>query len=120
MVCVSPDSNVSNDIYFITPQDKCKNKCIKPKFLHCDMLHYLHLFLEAGIDDAQVLTLTREDLNELFPGICNFQLRRTIMSLITDTVKVMSSVKKLVLSFSGPQIYLDTPKCRNFIVLFLL
>ncbi|XP_048063405.1 uncharacterized protein si:ch211-245h14.1 isoform X1 [Megalobrama amblycephala] len=42
---------------------------------------------EAGIDDAQVLTLTREDLNELFPGICNFQLRRTIMSLITDTMK---------------------------------
>ncbi|ROL53646.1 hypothetical protein DPX16_11255 [Anabarilius grahami] len=42
---------------------------------------------DAGIDDAQVLTLTREDLNELFPGINNFQLRRTVMSLITDTVK---------------------------------
>ncbi|XP_077076367.1 uncharacterized protein LOC143729160 [Siphateles boraxobius] len=42
---------------------------------------------DAGIDDAQVLSLTREDLNELFPGIRNFQLRRTIMGLITDTVK---------------------------------
>ncbi|XDV41430.1 hypothetical protein PO909_010307 [Leuciscus waleckii] len=42
---------------------------------------------DADIDDAQVLTLTREDLNELFPGIRNFQLRRTIMVLITDTVK---------------------------------
>ncbi|KAK7151021.1 hypothetical protein R3I93_012079 [Phoxinus phoxinus] len=42
---------------------------------------------DAHIDDAQVLTLTREDLNELFPGIKNFQLRRTIMALITDTVK---------------------------------
>ncbi|XP_016326242.1 uncharacterized protein LOC107676244 isoform X2 [Sinocyclocheilus anshuiensis] len=42
---------------------------------------------EAGIDDPQILTLTREDLNELFPGIRNFQLRRTIMTLITDTVK---------------------------------
>ncbi|XP_058611264.1 uncharacterized protein si:ch211-245h14.1 isoform X2 [Onychostoma macrolepis] len=42
---------------------------------------------EADIDDAQILTLTREDLNELFPGIRNFQLRRTIMTLITDTVK---------------------------------
>ncbi|XP_051952525.1 uncharacterized protein si:ch211-245h14.1 [Xyrauchen texanus] len=39
---------------------------------------------DAGIDDAQLLTLTREDLNELFPGIKNFQLRRTIMGLITD------------------------------------
>ncbi|XP_016378616.1 uncharacterized protein LOC107716634 [Sinocyclocheilus rhinocerous] len=42
---------------------------------------------DVGIDDAQVFTLTREDLNELFPGIKNFQLRRTIMALITDTVK---------------------------------
>ncbi|XP_018941279.1 uncharacterized protein LOC109069034 isoform X1 [Cyprinus carpio] len=42
---------------------------------------------EAGIEDSQILTLTREDLNELFPGIRNFQLRRTIMTLITDTVK---------------------------------
>ncbi|XP_042633999.1 uncharacterized protein LOC109053771 isoform X2 [Cyprinus carpio] len=42
---------------------------------------------DAEIDDAQVLTLTREDLNELFPGIKNFQLRRTIMAIITDTVK---------------------------------
>ncbi|XP_039549110.1 uncharacterized protein si:ch211-245h14.1 isoform X2 [Pimephales promelas] len=42
---------------------------------------------DADIDDAQILTLTREDLNELFPGIRNFQLRRTIMELITDAVK---------------------------------
>ncbi|XP_073672486.1 uncharacterized protein [Garra rufa] len=42
---------------------------------------------EANIDDAQILTLTREELNELFPGIRNFQLRRTIMELITDAVK---------------------------------
>ncbi|XP_050994256.1 uncharacterized protein si:ch211-245h14.1 isoform X2 [Labeo rohita] len=42
---------------------------------------------EANIDDAQILTLTREDLNELFPGIGNFQLRRTIMMLITEAVK---------------------------------
>lgn len=83
----------------------------KPKLLQCDMLHYFHLFLDANIDDAQVLTLTREDLNELFPGIRNFQLRRTIMALITDTVKVMSAVKNLVeLSFSGPQKYSHTPK----------
>lgn len=42
---------------------------------------------DAGIDDVQVLTLTREDLNELFPGIKNFQLRRKIMELITVAVK---------------------------------
>nr|XP_055041547.1 uncharacterized protein si:ch211-245h14.1 isoform X2 [Misgurnus anguillicaudatus] len=42
---------------------------------------------DAGIDDAQVLTLTREDLNELFPGIKNFQLRRKIMELITNALK---------------------------------
>ncbi|XP_043075724.1 uncharacterized protein si:ch211-245h14.1 isoform X2 [Puntigrus tetrazona] len=42
---------------------------------------------EAGIEDAQILTLTREDLNELFPGIKNFQLRRTVMTLITGTMK---------------------------------
>ncbi|XP_026146548.1 uncharacterized protein LOC113120745 isoform X1 [Carassius auratus] len=42
---------------------------------------------DAGIDDPQILTLTKEDLNELFPGLRNFQLRRTIMTLITDTVK---------------------------------
>ncbi|KAL1253953.1 hypothetical protein QQF64_016182 [Cirrhinus molitorella] len=41
----------------------------------------------ANIDDAQILTLTREDLNELFPGVQNFQLRRTIMMLITEAVK---------------------------------
>ncbi len=52
--------------------------------LQCDMLYYVHLFLEADIDDGQILTLTREDLNELFPGIRNFQLRRTIRTLITD------------------------------------
>jgi len=68
--------------------DKCKK---------CDMLQYFHLFLDADIDDAQILTLTREDLNELFPGNGNFQLRRTIMMLITDTVKVM-----VELNFSGP------------------
>ncbi|NP_001313398.1 uncharacterized protein LOC563420 [Danio rerio] len=50
---------------------------------------------EAGIDDAQVLTLTREDLNELFPGIKNFQLRRTIMAIITESVK----------DSSGPQTF---------------
>ncbi|XP_059368362.1 uncharacterized protein si:ch211-245h14.1 isoform X2 [Carassius carassius] len=42
---------------------------------------------DADIDDPQILTLTREDLNELFPGVRNFQLRRTIMTLITDTLK---------------------------------
>lgn len=66
------------------------------------MLYYVHLFVEANIDDAQILTLTREDLNELFPGIGNFQLRRTIMMLITEAVKVMSLVKMLVeINFSG-------------------
>ncbi len=68
------------------------------------MLHYVHLFLEAGIDDAQILTLTREDLNELFPGIRNFQLRRTIMTLITDTVKVMCLVKMLVTELNSKNI----------------
>ncbi len=67
------------------------------------MLYYVHLFLEADIDDGQILTLTREDLNELFPGIRNFQLRRTIRTLITDTVKVTCLVKMQVeLNFSGP------------------
>ncbi|XP_067274008.1 uncharacterized protein si:ch211-245h14.1 [Pseudorasbora parva] len=54
---------------------------------------------DAGIDDAQVLTLTREDVNELFPGIRNFQLRRTIMSLITDAVK--DSLQSGPETFSG-------------------
>lgn len=67
------------------------------------MLYYVHLFLEAGIEDSQILTLTREDLNELFPGIRNFQLRRTIMTLITDTVKVRSLVNMLVeFNLNGP------------------
>ncbi|XP_051500956.1 uncharacterized protein LOC127410015 isoform X2 [Myxocyprinus asiaticus] len=46
--------------------------------------YVLLCFSDAGIDDAQLLTLTREDLNEIFPGIKNFQLRRKIMELITD------------------------------------
>lgn len=70
--------------------------------LQCDLLHYVHLFLEADIDDAQILTLTREDLNELFPGIRNFQLRRTIRTLITDTVKVMCLVKMLLIELQWP------------------
>ncbi|TRY98108.1 hypothetical protein DNTS_028470 [Danionella cerebrum] len=39
---------------------------------------------EVRIDDTQLLTLTRDDLTELFPGIQNFQTRRTIMELIRD------------------------------------
>ncbi|KAA0708404.1 hypothetical protein E1301_Tti005646 [Triplophysa tibetana] len=46
-----------------------------------------HVLDDAGIDDAQVLTLTREDLNELFPGVKNFQLRRKIMDLIINAAK---------------------------------
>ncbi|XP_056620707.1 uncharacterized protein si:ch211-245h14.1 [Triplophysa dalaica] len=46
-----------------------------------------HVLDEAGIDDVQVLTLTREDLNELFPGVKNFQLRRKIMELIINAAK---------------------------------
>ncbi|KAK1795761.1 hypothetical protein P4O66_008828 [Electrophorus voltai] len=42
---------------------------------------------DADIDDTQLLTLTREDLNELFPGHRNFQLRKRIMELLTEEVQ---------------------------------
>ncbi|XP_076873404.1 uncharacterized protein LOC143523109 [Brachyhypopomus gauderio] len=42
---------------------------------------------DADIADTQLLTLTREDLNELFPGNRNFQLRRRMMELISEAVQ---------------------------------
>lgn len=43
----------------------------------------------ANIDEAQFLTLTREDVNELMPGLPNFQTRKKIMNLIMEkNVKV--------------------------------
>uniref|UniRef100_W5NJC8 Si:ch211-245h14.1 n=1 Tax=Lepisosteus oculatus TaxID=7918 RepID=W5NJC8_LEPOC len=45
---------------------------------------------EAEIDDTQLLTLTRQDLNELLPGPTNFQIRRKIMDFITAS-KVVDS-----------------------------
>ncbi|KAL7872202.1 hypothetical protein SRHO_G00071850 [Serrasalmus rhombeus] len=42
---------------------------------------------DAGVDDKELLTLTREDLNELFPGIQNFQLRRRIMQVISEAAQ---------------------------------
>ncbi|XP_051510326.1 uncharacterized protein LOC127415601 [Myxocyprinus asiaticus] len=59
------------------------NSC-RPNNEKFDKLASAFRFLDAGIDDVQVLTLTREDLNELFPGIKNFHLRRKIMALTTD------------------------------------
>ncbi|XP_036438460.1 uncharacterized protein si:ch211-245h14.1 [Colossoma macropomum] len=41
----------------------------------------------AGVDDKELLTLTREDLNELFPGIENFQLRRKIMQMVSEAAQ---------------------------------
>lgn len=97
-----PDNIIMPFIYH-TPKTNVKNTFIKLSSCSVTACYIVHLFLDAEIDDAQVLTLTREDLNELFPGIKNFQLRRTIMAIITDTVKVMSLVKMLVqLNLSGP------------------
>ncbi|XP_041105704.1 uncharacterized protein LOC121315568 isoform X2 [Polyodon spathula] len=44
-----------------------------------------HVFESANIDEAQFLTLTREDVNELMPGLPNFQMRKKIMNLIMET-----------------------------------
>ncbi|KAK6488538.1 hypothetical protein HHUSO_G7397 [Huso huso] len=42
------------------------------------------VFESANIDEAQFLTLTREDVNELMPGLPNFQTRKKIMNLIME------------------------------------
>ncbi|XP_015207956.1 uncharacterized protein [Lepisosteus oculatus] len=57
---------------------------------------------EAEIDDTQLLTLTRQDLNELLPGPTNFQIRRKIMDFITaskqksNRTRVESLIKSLL------------------------
>ncbi|XP_072558576.1 uncharacterized protein [Paramormyrops kingsleyae] len=49
------------------------------KFISEEAAHILREAVPYGTD---ILTLTMEDLNELLPGECNFQLRRHIMGLI--------------------------------------
>ncbi|KAG9347557.1 hypothetical protein JZ751_005125 [Albula glossodonta] len=45
-------------------------------------------FLDAGIDEAELLTLTPEDLSELLPGFGNFQNRKKMKNLIYEYLEV--------------------------------
>ncbi|KAI4893406.1 hypothetical protein NFI96_033622 [Prochilodus magdalenae] len=51
---------------------------------------------DAGVDNEDLLTLTRQDLHDLFPGIKNFQLRRQIMELISEAAQKRPSASTLV------------------------
>ncbi|XP_041950351.1 uncharacterized protein si:ch211-245h14.1 isoform X1 [Alosa sapidissima] len=45
------------------------------------------VFDAAGLDESGILTLTRQDLNELLPGPQNFQIRRNIAELINSATQ---------------------------------
>ncbi|KAL2082329.1 hypothetical protein ACEWY4_022147 [Coilia grayii] len=42
------------------------------------------VFADVGLDESEILTLSKQDLNELLPGTRNFKIRRRIAELINS------------------------------------
>ncbi|XP_058879664.1 uncharacterized protein LOC117402916 isoform X2 [Acipenser ruthenus] len=71
------------------------------------------VFESANIDEAQFLTLTREDVNELMPGLSNFQTRKKIMNLIMEKNVKSSGSNMCVHSGKVQQLLLGNEDLRK-------
>ncbi|XP_062406366.1 uncharacterized protein si:ch211-245h14.1 [Sardina pilchardus] len=71
---------------FTNPMSR-KGRCILWEQIKQLSVDAARVFDAAGLDESGLLTLTRQDLNELLPGPQNFQIRRKIAELINSATQ---------------------------------